>query len=67
MTKSKSSGISNVEKEGDTMIKVEIEKLKKRLDSEIEAGCPYEQILKTSVEIDELLAKYYLEEIKDII
>ena len=64
---SKSSGISNVEKEGDTMIKVEIEKLKKRLDSEIEAGCSYEQILKTSVEIDELLAKYYLEEIKDII
>ncbi len=49
------------------MIKVEIEKLKKRLDSEIEAGCSYEQILKTSVEIDELLAKYYLEEIKDII
>ena len=29
-------------------------------------GCPYEQILKTSKEIDELLVEYYLEETKDI-
>lgn len=43
-----------------------IEKLKERLDSEIEQGCSYEQILKTSKEIDELLVEYYLEETKDI-
>ena len=30
-------------------------------------GCPYEQILKTSKEIDELLVEHYLKETKDII
>lgn len=43
-----------------------IENLKNRLNNEIEQGCPYEQILKTSKEIDELLVEYYLEETKDI-
>ena len=41
-----------------------IEKLKQKLDKEIENDAPYEQILKTSKDIDALLAKYYLEEIK---
>ncbi len=44
-----------------------LEQLKKKLDDEIEKGCPYSQILKTSQDIDKLLAEYYLEEIKDII
>ncbi len=47
-------------------IEQKIEKLKKRLDYEIENEYPYSQILKTSVEIDELLAEYYLENIKQI-
>lgn len=47
-------------------IEQKIEKLKKRLDFEIENGYPYSQILKTSVEIDELLSKYYLENIKQV-
>lgn len=38
----------------------EIEKLKQKLNHEIETDCPYAQILKTSKEIDELLVKYYL-------
>lgn len=42
----------------------EIEKLKIKLNKEIENEESYEQILKTSKEIDELLAKYYLKEIK---
>lgn len=42
----------------------EIEKLKQKLDKEIENNAPYEQILKTSKDIDVLLAKYYLEEVK---
>ncbi len=48
------------------MIRETIEKLKQKLDEEIEQNLPYEQILKTSKKIDELLAKYYLEEIKNI-
>lgn len=44
-----------------------IETLKRKLDDEIARNCPYSQILKTSKEIDELLAQYYLENIKDII
>lgn len=44
----------------------ELERLKQRLDKEIELECSYSQILKTSKEIDELLAKYYLEEIDNI-
>ena len=35
-----------------------------QLDKEIENNAPYEQILKTSKDIDVLLAKYYLEEVK---
>lgn len=48
------------------MIIEKIEKLKQRLDREIEQDRPYEQILKTSKEIDELLAQYYLKNVKDI-
>lgn len=48
------------------MIIDKIEELKEKLDKEIEQGCPYEVILKTSKDIDELLAKYYLEEINNI-
>lgn len=48
------------------MIIGKIEELKQRLDKEIEQDFPYEQILKTSQEIDELLALYYSEKIKDI-
>lgn len=43
-----------------------IEILKKRLDKEIEMDCPYEQILKTSKIIDDLLVEYYLENTQDI-
>lgn len=42
----------------------EIEELKQKLDKEIENNAPYEQILKTSKDIDILLAKYYLDKIK---
>ena len=45
-------------------IKEKIEILKQRLDKEVEEKASYEQLLETSKEIDELLAKYYLEEIK---
>lgn len=45
-------------------IKEKIEKLKQRLDKEVEENASYEDVLKTSKEIDDLLAKYYLEEIK---
>lgn len=48
------------------MIIEQIDELKQRLDKEIEQDFPYEQILKTSKEIDELLAQYYLEKIKDV-
>ncbi len=48
------------------MILEEIENLKRKLDKEIETGCKYSQILKTSKEIDILLAEYYLKELKDI-
>ena len=41
--------------------------LKEKLNDEIEKGCPYEQILKTSKEIDKLLVEHYLKETKDII
>ena len=45
-------------------IKEKIEKLKQRLDKEVEENASYVDVLKTSKEIDDLLAKYYLEEIK---
>ncbi len=48
------------------MSKENIETLKKRLDKEIELDYPYEQILKTSKEIDDLLVEYYLENTQDI-
>ena len=51
-------------KEGYMTITEEIENLKQKLDKEIENNAPYEQILKTSKDIDVLLAKYYLEEVK---
>ena len=40
--------------------------LKKKLNEEIEMGCSYSQILKTSEDIDKLLAEYYLKDIKNI-
>lgn len=48
------------------MILEKIEELKEKLNKEIEVGCPYSQILKTSVEIDKLLAELYLKDIKNI-
>ena len=48
------------------MIIGEIERLKQKLKKEIEQECSYEQILQTSRDIDILLTKYYLEEIKNI-
>lgn len=48
------------------MVLEKIEKLKRKLDKEIEMGCSYSQILKTSKEIDVLLAEYYLKDVKDI-
>ena len=48
------------------MVLEEIEKLKRKLDKEIEMGCSYSQILKTSKENDVLLAKYYFKDVKDI-
>ncbi len=48
------------------MIIEKIDELKQKLDLQIEQGCPYDVILKTSRDIDELLAQYYLEEIKNI-
>lgn len=48
------------------MVLEEIEKLKRKLDKEIEMRCSYSQILKTSKEIDVLLAEYYLKDVKDI-
>lgn len=48
------------------MVLEEIEKLKRKLDKEIEMGCSYSHILKTSKEIDVLLAEYYLKDVKDI-
>lgn len=48
------------------MILEKIEELKKKLDNEVKMGCSYSQILKTSKEIDKLLAEYYLKDIKDI-
>lgn len=48
------------------MIIEKIEDLKKKLNEEIEMGCSYSQILKTSEDIDKLLAEYYLKDIKNI-
>lgn len=43
-----------------------MEELKQKLNKQIEDGCPYSEILKTSKEIDKLLVEYYLKEVKDI-
>lgn len=51
---------------GECMIIEKIEDLKKKLNEEIEMGCSYSQILKTSEDIDKLLAEYYLKDIKNI-
>ena len=48
------------------MVLEEIEKLKRKLDKEIEMGCSYSQILKTRKKVDVLLAEYYLKDVKDI-
>lgn len=41
------------------MIIDEINKLKEKLEKQIEDNAPYSEIYKTSVEIDKLLVKYY--------
>ncbi len=41
------------------MLVEEIEKMKKKLEKQIKDNEPYEEIYKTSVEIDKLLVKYY--------
>lgn len=48
------------------MILDKIEELKEKLNKEVEMGCPYSQILKTSEDIDKLLSEYYLKDIKNI-
>ena len=65
MTYQITNGI-NTKKEEFCIVLEEIEKLKRKLDKEIEMGCSYSQILKTSKEIDVLLAEYYLKDVKDI-
>lgn len=52
-------GISLGEKEVDNMLLDDIDKLKLKLEKQIENNEPYEEIYKTSVEIDKLLVKYY--------
>ena len=46
-------------KEVENMILDEIIKLKIKLEKQIEENEPYNEIYKTSVEIDKLLVKYY--------
>lgn len=46
-------------KEVEDMILDEIKKLKIKLEKQIEENEPYNEIYKTSVEIDKLLVKYY--------
>ena len=46
-------------KDVDYMLVEEIEKMKKKLEKQIKDNEPYEEIYKTSVEIDKLLVKYY--------
>lgn len=52
-------GISLEEKDVDNMLLDDIDKLKLKLEKQIEDNEPYEEIYKTSVEIDKLLVKYY--------
>lgn len=52
-------GISLEEKDVDNMLLDDIDKLKLKLEKQIENNEPYEEIYKTSVEIDKLLVKYY--------
>lgn len=46
------------------MIDDEINKLRKKLDESIQNKRPYDEIYKISVELDELIAEYYKDEIK---
>ena len=46
------------------MIEEKINKLRKKLDQSIFLGEKYEIIYKYSIELDELIASYYLEKIK---
>ncbi len=49
------------------MLNEEICKLRNELNESIISGKDYETILKISVELDELIAKYYLKENSNII
>lgn len=52
-------GIKLEVKDVDNMLLDDIDKLKLKLEKQIENNEPYEEIYKTSVEIDKLLVKYY--------
>jgi hypothetical protein len=43
------------------MIKEDIILLRKKLENQISSNCSYDDVYKTSVEIDRLLIKYYEE------
>lgn len=45
------------------MINDEIKELRKKLDESIQNKRPYDEIYKISVELDELIAEYYKNEI----
>lgn len=49
----------NMKKEVDYMLLDDIDKLKLKLEKQIQDNEPYDVIYKTSVEIDKLLVKYY--------
>lgn len=48
--------------EGDNMINDEICKLRNKLNNSIINGEDYEKIYKISIELDELIAQYYIKE-----
>lgn len=43
------------------MIKEDIILLRKKMENQINENCPYDEVYKTSIEIDRLLIKYYEE------
>ena len=45
------------------MLIEEIKLLKEKLNREVDEGVSYDQILKTSQELDKLISKYYLENV----
>jgi len=45
------------------MLIEEIKLLKEKLNREVDEGASYDQILKTSQELDKLISKYYLENV----